>query len=201
MSTWKNVEKGNVVELSGREWTVVKIKRDGKRAKVTVEHRGRTASSTVKLADKVRIVSTAAPAGKRGPLYDASGTAQRWATKKEAREVTETISAGDPAQTTPPAPATGSPWGSVVADRIEERLNRLLQARLVGETKDEAAGYYVPPVDVTTVAAHMAIYHGGIPTACDDEGKMLRAHEAQHAAAAKGEGILAVNHWHTERRP
>jgi len=200
VSTWKNVEKGNVVELSGREWTVVKIKRDGKKAKVTVEHRGRTASSVVKLADKVRIVSTAAPAGKRGPLYDASGTAQRWATKKEAREVTETIGAGDPAQTEPPALATGSPWTSQ-ADRIEERLDRLLQARLVGETKDEAAGYYVPPVDVSTVAGHMVIYHGGIPTACDDEGKMLRAHEAQHAAAAKGEGILAVNHWHTERRP
>jgi hypothetical protein len=30
---------------------------------------------------------------------------------------------------------------------------------------------------------------------------MLGAHDAQHAAALKGEGILQTNHWHSEKRP
>ena len=63
------------------------------------------------------------------------------------------------------------------------------------------SGYYVPPVNVSTVATHLAIFHGGIPSACDDEGKMLEAHAAQHAAAKRGEGILSTQHWHEARRP
>jgi hypothetical protein len=58
----------------------------------------------------------------------------------------------------------------------------------------------VPPVDVSTVAAHLALFHGGIPSACEDEGAMLAAHTAQHAEARNG-SPLAVNHWHTEKRP
>ncbi len=203
MSTWKDVEKGNVVELGGREWVVVKIKRDGRKAKVKVERRGREASSVVKLKDRVTIKSAAAAKGKRGPLNDTSATAQRWATKKEAEEAMRStgLPPGDPAQTEPPKKATGSPW-ETQADRIEARLDKLLQARLVGVATDEKAGYYVPPVDSSTIASHLAVFHGGIPEACDDdETKMLRAHEAQHANALRGEGVLEVNHWHTKKRP
>lgn len=202
MSTWGQVKKGAIVELGGREWTVVKIKFDGKKAAVKVERKGRTAKSVVRTKDKVKILA-AATKQKRGPLFDRDGVAQRWATDKEAREAlgSTKLPAGDPEQTKPPAKATGSPWDTQ-ADRIERTLDKLLQARLIGVATDEKAGYYVPPVDPSTVAAHLAVYHGGIPAACDDdESKMLRAHEAQHAAALKGEGVLEVNHWHTKVRP
>lgn len=205
-TTWADVSKGQSVELAGRAWRVTKIKPDGKRAKVTVEHKGREAKSVVKLKDAVTIVSAAAAptwkkGGKRGPVTDERGTQQRWATEKELREaMTQGLPPGDQSQTKPPAKANGDPW-ETQADRVERKLDEILQARLVAISTDKT-GYYVPPVDSSTIAAHLALLHGGIPEACDDdESKMLRAHDAQHAAALKGEGVLEVNHWHTEKRP
>lgn len=206
-TTWADVSKGQSVELAGRTWRVVKIKSvDKKRAKVTVEHKGRDAKSVVKLKDVVTIVSTTAAAtsprgGKRGPVTDERGTQQRWATEKELREaMTQGLAPGDQSQTTPPEKANGDLW-ETQTDRVERKLDEILQARLVAISKDQT-GWYVPPVDSSTIAAHLALLHGGIPEACDDdESKMLRAHEAQHAAALKGEGVLEVNHWHTEKRP
>ena len=104
------------------------------------------------------------------------------------------------ARPTPPAAPGASPWDTP-ADKIERKLDKLLEARLVGEATDPSAGYYVPPENVSTVASHLALFHGGIPEACqDDETKMLSVHAAQHAEALKG-SPLAVNHWHTETRP
>lgn len=200
-TTWADVKKGSIVELSGREYRVVKIKPKGKKAAVMVETKGRYAESKVKLSDRVTIVKKG-DGTKRGPLYDEGGTARRWATKKEAAEVGVTgLPAGDSTVTKAPEKGKrGDPWERPV-DRIERKLDDLLQARLVGISTDESAGYYVPPVNVTTVAAHLALFHGGIPEAVsDDEGKMLAVHEAQHAEALKG-SPLAVNHWHTKTRP
>ena len=200
-TTWADVKKGDTVELAGKPFRVVKVKPKGKKAKVAVDRgNGREYSSLVKLADRVAIT---ARKGDRGPLYDGNGTARRWATKAEAREVLAEpngLPAGDSSVTKPPKKATGDPW-ETQADRIEKRLDDLLQARLVGESHDENAGYYVPPVDVSTVAAHLALFHGGIPEALSgDEEMMLAAHEGQHAAALRGMP-LAVNHWHTKKRP
>ncbi len=200
-TTWADVKKGDTVELAGKSFRVVKIKPKGKKAKVSVDRgNGREYSSLVRLADRVAIT---ARKGDRGPLYDGNGTARRWATRAEAREVlTEPkgLPAGDSTVTKPPKKAAGDPW-ETQADRIEKRLDDLLQARLVGESHDENAGYYVPPVDVSTVAAHLALFHGGIPSACEnDEAKMLGAHAAQHEEALRGMP-LAVNHWHTKKRP
>lgn len=202
-TTWGDVTKGASVELAGNIWTVVKIKRDGKRAKVTVERKGREAKSVVKLKDRVTIASAAAASkSKRGPVDDARGTMQRWATEKELREALRTpLPAGDHTKTKPPEKVTGDPW-ETQTDRVERKLEAILQARLVGVATDENAGYYVPPVDVSTIASHLVIFHGGIPDACgDDEAAMLKAHDAQHAAALKGEGVLQTNHWHTKKRP
>lgn len=194
MSTWADVVKGDELELNGRTWRVVKIKPRKKKADVVLDYRGRRAESTVKLADSVTIV-------RRDPLFDSSGTAQRWATDDEAASAGLTMPTGDPDATRPPAAPGDDVW-ETRRDKVERRLSDLLQARLVGESTDESSGYYVPPVNVSTVAAHLALFHGGIPDACsDDEGAMLAAHDAQHAAALKGEGILPVNHWHTAKRP
>lgn len=201
-STWADVKKGAVVELGGREWTVAKIKPKGKKATVVVELKGRRAESVVKLKDRVTIVRKG-DGTKRGPLHDPDGTARRWATRKEHDAelgTMTTLAPGDSSQTKPPAKPGPDLW-ETPHGKVERMLGDLLSARLVAETTDENAGYYVPPVNVTTVAAHLALFHGGIPSACDDdEGKMLGVHEAQHAEALRG-APLAVNHWHTKTRP
>lgn len=199
--TWADVGKGDAVKLGGREWVVAKIKPKGKKAKVVVEHKGRTAESVVKLADKVKLVARRAD---RDPLHDRDGAQRRWAKKSEQtfdKPAAPTgLPAGNPKKTKPPAPATGSPW-ETPADRIERKLDEILGARLVAETPDAKAGFYVPPVDITTIAAHLALFHGGIPEMCvDDEARMLVAHRAQHDSALRGIP-LTVNHWHTEKRP
>lgn len=198
--TWADIRKGDAIELGGREWIVAKIKPKGKKAKVKVEHKGRSAESIVKLGDKVKLVARAKD---RDPLHDRDGAQRRWA--KPSEQTTRAprgtgLEPGNPRKTKPPAKATGSPW-ETPADRIERKLDEILGARLVAETADAKSGYYVPPVDIMTIAAHMALFHGGIPDAvADDEAKMLAVHRAQHDAALKG-SPLAVNHWHTEKRP
>lgn len=200
--TWADVKKGDVIELGGREWSVVKIKAKGKKATVDVSHKSRTASSSVKLADKVTIVKRRKDAD---PLRDRDGAQRRWAKPSEVEKAAPNgasagLKPGKAKQTKPPEAATGSPW-ETPADRIEKKLDEILGARLIAETGNEKLGYYVPPVDITTIAAHLAVFHGGIPEAVDDdEAKMLAVHRAQHDAALKG-AALAINHWHTEKRP
>lgn len=194
---WADVKKGMSVELAGREWTVVTYKAKGKKAKVTVERNGRTATSVVALKEKVTI---ARGKPKRPPLQDVTGAQNRWATDRELKKALAVLPTGDSTKTKPPTKAKGGAWDQV-ADKVEKTMTKVLSARLVGETKNEAAGYYVPPVDTSTVAAHLAVFHGGIPEACnDEEGRMLDVHNRQHAAALEG-APLAVNHWHTEKRP
>ena len=200
-TTWAKVEKGAVVELNGRPYLVEKIKPGKKTAEVKLSHKGRASKGEVRLKDTV-VLSTASPTSKRAPLHDGSGGQARWATERELKEaIGRGLPAGDPTKTKPPEKAKGDLWETPVG-RIERKLDQILGARLVGEATDESAGYYVPPVDSSTVAAHLALFHGGIPEACDDdEVKMLAAHDAQHAAALNGEGILSSQHWHSERRP
>lgn len=200
---WADVKKGDSVELVGRKWTVVKIKPDGKRAAVKVEHGERTAKSVVKLKDAVKIYRGAAAPAKREPLHDEDAQ-RRWATEKEylAAMGRGGLEAGDRTATEPSEKPKGKKWDAKPEKgTVEHVVGKALGARLVGESKDTSRGYEVPPVDVSTVAAHLAVFHGGIPEHVEDEGAMCRMHTAQHDAAKKGEGILAVNHWHTERRP
>lgn len=200
-TTWAKVEKGATVELNGRPYLVEKIKPGKKTAEVKLSHKGRASKGEVRLKDPV-VLSTASPTSKRGPLHDGRGEQLRWATERELKEAMgRGLPAGDPTKTKPPEKPKGDPW-EAQSDRLERKLDQILGARLVGEATDENAGYYVPPVDSSTVAAHLVLFHGGIPEACDDdEAKMLAAHDAQHAAALKGEGILSTQHWHSEKRP
>lgn len=192
-STWKDAAKGDLVKMSGREYRVVKIKPKGKKAKVMVERSGSYYPSTVKLADKVKIVSRKTG----GKVTDAGGTQRRWATEAELDEALGPMPKGSGKAKRPPAPEHGDPWERPI-DRVEKKLDEILGARLVGVQVSE--GVIVPPVDVTTVASHLAIFHGGIPAACESEVDMLRVHEAQHAESTKGLP-LAVQHWHEETRP
>lgn len=202
-TTWADVKKHDVVELAGRKYRVVKVKAKGKKAAVMVEHKGRYFDSVEKLKDRVTIV-TKSGGSKKGPLTDADGNGQRWATKREAEEVLgkggADIPRGDSTVTKPPAKPGKDPWTDPKPG-VESMLGELLNARMVGESTDESKGYYVPPVNVSTVAAHLAVFHGGIPEHMDNEGSMIIMHEAQHAEAKKTGAPLAVNHWHTATRP
>lgn len=175
---WAKVRPGEVVELGGREWTVDKIKPKGKRLRVAVRSGSHRAESKVDPADKVKIIDEARstkPAQRRGKPK--------------------------PPPTKPPKPAEGDPW-ETQQDRIERKLGEILGARLVGEATGEDAGYYVPPVDVTTVAAHVAVFHGGIPEKYrENEVALSGWHAREHIAAADGDRLFAINHWHTEKRP
>jgi len=193
---WAKIEKGMRVELGGRTYTVEKVKPKGKRAKVTVALGGSTYTSEVKLKDVVTIARKPEPKKKskrREPLHDERGAQARWATEKEARRG---LPPGDPAVTEPPAPAEGGLWDTP-ATKAEKKLDRILGARLVGESLDEGAGYYVPPVDLTTVAAHWMIFHNGDDWETEGEATLLLRHKLEHEDGAP----LKVNHWHTEERP
>lgn len=193
---WADLKKGASVELAGKTWTVLKIKSKGEDAKVTVERRGRQVKSVVRLKDAVTVVSATAT------LTDASGLQSRWATQVEhdAALNSSSLAAGDATITRPQSKPSGDPWQAQRSE-TEAMITDLLQARLVGEAADERVGYYVPPVGITTVAAHLALFHGGIPDAvASDDARMIAAHEAQHVAALTG-APLAVNHWHTDTRP
>ncbi len=174
---WSKVERGDVVQLGGREWTVEKIKPKGKVLRVSVRSGSHRADSKVDPSDKVAI-------------------AEPRSTKPSRPAKPKT-----PPPTKPPKPATGDPW-ETQQDRIERQLGQILGARLVGEATDVDAGYYVPNVDVTTVAAHVAIFHGGVPEQHrGDEAELVGWHAREHIAAEGGDRLFEVNHWHSEKRP
>lgn len=171
---WKRVEVGQIVELGGREWTVEKHKPKGKRILVAVRSGSYRDEAKVDPDVKVTIVERKPPKPKK---------------------------ASSPAK--PPKPAHGDPW-ETQSDRIERKLDEILGAKLVGESVDGGREYYVPMVDVTTVAGHLAIFHAGekLPDwAHDNEDQMMIAHARAHTDAVEGKHELATMHWHTEQRP
>lgn len=177
---WGKVRPGEVVELGGREWTLEKVKPKGKKLRVVVRSGSHRAESKVDPAEKVTIVETPSTRSTR-------------ATSKAKKP--------KPPPRKPPEPAHGDPW-ETQQDRIEKQLGQILGARLVGEATDEDAGYYVPMPDVTSIAGHVVIFHGGIPEKYrDDEAALLGWHEREHAAALEGDRVFTLNHWHTEKRP
>lgn len=189
MPKWSKVTAGDYVELRDRKYEVLKIKPKGTSAKVTVRGGGAVFESKVALADKVTVVTE--------PLRDKSGQMQRWAKPSEDKSKSG-LPAGDPAAVKPPRKAIGEAW-ETPRDKVERKLDRILGAHLVGQADDEGSGYYVPPVDGSTVAAHVALFHGVDPSeyGVDD---LLELHDNQHAQALAGIA-LTVNHWHTETRP
>ena len=174
---WSKVSRGDVIDLRGVAWTVEKIKPKGEKAKVAIRSGSRTADAKVRLADKVRIVERRATSAPQKPAK------------------------AKPPQRMPPTrpkPAHGDPW-ETQQDRVERKLDQILGARLVGESTDGGSSYYVPPVDVQTIRAHMMVFHGD-PARDATEVQLLERHEAEHKASASG-AALAVAHWHTEKRP
>lgn len=204
-TTFGALVKGDHIVMAGAEFVVDKAKLKGKVVKLTVTGKRGTFSSEVKAKGTVELAPKSTKPGKVA-LDGPKGEQQRWATKKEARKAEDwvrdrptSLPAGDPAVTKRPAKAEGGPW-ETKHDRIEEDLERFLSAHLVGEATDEGVGYYVPPVDVETIAAHLLIFHGVDGTAYASAADALTLHEQHHADAKTG-GAMHVNHWHTKQRP
>jgi hypothetical protein len=191
-TTWADIAAGDRVELGGRDWRVAKIKRKGKTVKVTVESGKRVASSKVRATDPVK-------RAKPEPLHEPRGmkAQRRWAEPDEAKAAG--LVPGDPTVTKRPAKPSADPW-ETPRDGVEKRLDAILGATLVAEG-DETVGYYVPPVDVTTIASHLALFHPNDYDPEKDEAAMLAGHEHAHTMAREGRKPLDVNHWHSKTRP
>jgi len=187
---WSKVEAGMTVTLKGRDFSVARAKVKGKRVKVMLEAAGGTFKSEVRAKDEVDIAS-ARPAKitKRSPLRDETGAQQRWATTTEHKSTLK-----------PPVKASGGEWDEPKGKAERVIMAELPGAKLVGEATDEKTGWYVPPVDPSTVAAHLFLFHEAeldhlSPTA------LMDFHDNAHRAAVDTGEPLAVNHWHTKERP
>lgn len=178
---WGVIRKGDILDLGGKPWTVEKIKPGKRKAEVKIRHRGNVVKDTVRLDDKVRVLERAS------------------ASQRSAPAASEPVKPR-PMPTEPPKKATGNPW-ETQQDRIEQKLDEILGARLVGESKDGGETYYVPPVDGSTVASHLLIFHAEGPQPGETVEDMLMRHGEEHKAAERGEASLRVTHWHTEKRP
>jgi hypothetical protein len=174
-TTWADIVKGDRVEIGGKEYDVEKAKPKGKLIRARLTRNGKVFEGEQRAKDAVTRLPPA-------PLHDEAGAQTRWAKPEES----------------------GDPW-ETPRDRVEEKLDRILGAVLVAETDNEAAGYFVPPQDVTTIASHLAMFHAKdadetralMSLGIDD---MLEHHASAHAAALNG-APLPVNHWHTKTRP
>lgn len=184
-TTWAEIAKGDHVELNGKTWHVAKIKTKGKLVKVTVRDERRR-EATTELPAKNKVKRAADPLHER----DGEGNRQRrWAKPAEV----------EPPRRKPPTKPTGSAW-SKPEGKAERHVEKVLGAVLAGETID-GANWYVPPPDVTTIAAHMALFHPNTYDAAKDEATMLAGHNHEHRMVTEGTARLGVNHWHTEQRP
>lgn len=168
---WSKVKPGELVELNGRTWELVKRKPKGKRLRVWVSSGSHRADSLVDPDAKVKIGEAPKPA------------------KAKTRK---------PPPVKPPKPATGDVWDTQ-QDRIERSLAEI-GARLIGESVDGGSSYYVPLPDISTVAGHMMAFHGHVP-ADMNEADMIAAHHREHQQVEAGNARLHVHHWHTEKRP
>ena len=212
---WRDVEAGSVVRLKGGDWRVDRVKVKGKRARVRVSGRAGTFERDLKAKDRVELVMRArrkgesvfAPLAERyadpgpGPLRDERGAQRRWATDEEAkRDAPPSLGLPGGRHGAKPQPETGKGprWDAPATDPAGRAVEGILGARLVAETPDEPAGYFVPPVDVTTVRAHLLTFHG-MPGHEQplDEARALEVHRRMHD---DGE-VAPVNHWHSKRRP
>jgi hypothetical protein len=94
--------------------------------------------------------------------------------------------------------ATGAPWSE--KPKVEERVESILGAQLLGV--EEGGLLYVPPVDETTIEAHVRVMHGSWYLEATSIESLLEMHAADHKSAEeKPFHELKHPHTHTKRRP
>lgn len=201
MPKWGSLSKGAAVVLKGDRYEVTKHKVNKKGTKVDVVLEGRRGrfERTVDATLKVELAPATGQRESRGrrsskgevtggPLHDERGGQLRWATQGELDEVV----APDPDK-------LKAPWAKAKG-KAEKAIESVLGATLVGQATDPEVGWYVPPLDPSTVDAHLLLFHDVQPEG--DYKTKLKVHDKLHADAIAGPfNALHVNHWHTKERP
>jgi hypothetical protein len=200
MPKWADIKAGEAVTLKGERYEVTKHKLNKKGTKATVVLEGRRGRFEREVDAKLKVErapATVAASGRRSttpakvkgdPLHDENGTQRRWAKQGELDAVL------------PPEPAEGGDWAKPKG-KAEKALGKVLGAVLVGEATDPDVGWYVPPLDPSTMHAHLLMFHDIEPEA-RDYAELVKLHDRLHADAVKGPfAPLHVNHWHTKERP
>lgn len=200
MPKWGAINAGEAVLLKGERYEVTKAKLNKKGTKVKVVLEGRRGRFEREVDAKLKVErapatvaasgrSSSKPAAKvKGdPLHDENGAQRRWATQGELEAVL------------PPEPAEGGKWAKPKG-KAEKAITSVLGATLVGEATDPDVGWYVPPLDPSTIDAHLLLFHEVQPEG--DYKTKAAMHERLHADAVAGPfAPLHVNHWHTKERP
>lgn len=181
MTRWADISAGDMVELKGSAWLVVKAKHKPKRSRVTVRASAGEYTRDVDPREKVTRLDQG-----DGPLRDDRGAQRRWATADEA--VADL--------------GKGARWDTPATDAPGAAVESILGARLVAESPGVTAGYFVPPITLTTVRSHLALFHGlpGHEQPVDDA-DALAVHRIDHDTRDHEARAGAVDHWHTKRRP
>lgn len=173
MTRWGKVDEGDVVELKGKRYVVTRLKRKGDAVKVAVRPERGGAEHTAKVPARQKVTLA--------PLHDESGAQRRWAKPADLH-------------------ATGRRWDKPQKDDAGRAVEQILGGVLVAEKPEGADRYAVPPQDITTVRAHLLLFHelaGDAQPAADADA--LALHERLHAEHPAVD--LPVPHEHLERRP
>lgn len=195
MPKWRDIKSGEAVLLKGERYEVTKAKLNKKGTKVRVVLEGRRGTFDREVDAKLKVERAGAPATsgkparkvKGDPLHDETGAQRRWATQGELEAVL------------PPEPAEGGKWAKPKG-KAEKAITSVLGATLVGEATDPDVGWYVPPLDPSTIDAHLLLFHEVQPEG--DYKTKAAMHERLHTDAVAGPfAPLHVNHWHTKERP
>jgi len=186
---WSKVSPGDLVELRGDAWTIEKAKVKKRGFEVTIARGAERFTSVVDPDGKVKRASPP-------PLLDTEGSAKldgaikRKAGAEKRQPINETRDRRptrlEDSETVRVEVAAPSP--------AEEKVSAFLQG-VPTATKDVHGSWVVPPVDYSTVAAHLRIFHAlDVTTLTPDE--MLSQHEALHAS---GDGSPFHRHGNTKQ--
>jgi hypothetical protein len=209
--------KGDVLELNGDRYVVLKAKAKGKTVHLRIDGRRGTFDQDVKAKTRYRVIAPVAGTGVQRagsqvpvPLHAPSGAQARWATDAEHQRSLEA-----PAQ-----PKSSTAWDEPA--KGERALVVELGAKLVG-VEVEGGKLVVPPVTDATLFGHLLTMHrirydgvtfeeakawarehdpAGPATATQviDALSFERATEI-HDEAHRNFAGLPIPHWHRERAP
>ena len=200
MTRWAKVKPGDVVELKGKPWTVTAAKRKGDAVKVTVTAEGREHSAKVAAGDKVKRLSRALKPGESmfSRLLEEQERRERRA-ESPLLEAARRVSASYSAALEDLGVKPGAKFDKPADDAAGRNVEQILGGRLEAVKPAGVDAYAVSPVGVTTVRAHLAMFHGiagsDQPTS---DAEALAMHDAQHDG---DKPVGAVQHWHAKRRP
>lgn len=152
----KKLVVGDRVTLKGRTWEVARYARRKLSGQVRLELRS-GADTFTGVVPEDRRFTLAGPE----PLTDDSGSQTRWATPAEAEHVSSVMSADvhpgwDDGQT-----PDLDPW--VPSSEAEQAVAAIMGGTLIGAQRQGDETWLVPPVDGSTVLAHLLTFHATTP--------------------------------------